>query len=57
MLKSILCDYRDAFMLVEGTITITGHGDDIVKGADERIKDIIFKSYAQFKRMNNWNIQ
>ena len=40
MLKSILCDYRDAFILVKGTIAVTGHGDDIVKGADERSKNI-----------------
>ena len=31
-----LCDYRDAYMLVKGTITITGHGDDNPrKRADE----------------------
>ena len=28
MLKSSLCDYADAFILVKGTITITGAGDD-----------------------------
>ena len=28
MLKSILCDYSDAYMLVKGNITITGAGDD-----------------------------
>ena len=27
-LKTILCDYRDAYILVKGRITITGAGDD-----------------------------
>ena len=28
MLKSSLCDYADAYILVKGTVTITGAGDD-----------------------------
>ena len=28
MLRCILCDYADAYILVKGTITITGTGDD-----------------------------
>ena len=28
MLKSSLCDYSDAYILVKGKITITGLGDD-----------------------------
>ena len=28
MLKSSLCDYSDAYILVKGTITITGDGND-----------------------------
>ena len=28
MLKSSLCDYRDAYILVSGTITIDGEGAD-----------------------------
>ena len=28
MLRSGLCDYADAYLLVEGTITITGAGDN-----------------------------
>ena len=28
MLKSNLCDYTDAYILVKGTIIITGAGDD-----------------------------
>ena len=28
MLRSNLCDYADPYVLVKGTITITGTGDD-----------------------------
>ena len=28
MLRSNLCDYADTYILVKGTITITGTGDD-----------------------------
>ena len=35
MLRSILCDYSDAYVLVNVTITITGEGaDDAEKRAD-----------------------
>ena len=37
MLKSSLCDYSDAYILVSGTITIT-RADDAAKRADERKK-------------------
>ena len=38
MLRSKLCDYADAYILVKGTITITGAGnDDATKRADERV--------------------
>ena len=47
MLKSGLCDYSDAYILVSGTIT--GNGDnDTVKRADEREKGVIFKNCAPF---------
>ena len=36
-LKPSLCDYSDAYMLVEGTRKITEHGDD---GAEERADEI-----------------
>ena len=37
MLRSNLYDYADAYILVKGTITITGVGnDDATKQADER---------------------
>ena len=38
MLKSILCDYREAYILVKRTITITGVGSDATaRQADEKI--------------------
>ena len=37
VIKSNLCDYSDAYILVSGTITITGAGDeDAAKRTDER---------------------
>ena len=47
MLRSNLCDYADAYILVKGTITITGDGNDYAeKQADERDKGVIFKNCA-----------
>ena len=52
MLKSSLCDCSDAYILVKGTITITGAGDDAAaKQADERDKGVLFKNCVQFM---NW---
>ena len=49
MLQSILCDYSDTYILVSGTITITGAGaDDTAKRLDERNKRVIFKNCAPF---------
>ena len=49
MLRSNLCDYADAYILVKGTITITGAGDDdAAKQLDERNKGVIFKNCAPF---------
>ena len=49
MLKSSLCDYSDAYILVKGTITIAGAGDDIAaRQTDERDKGAIFKNCAPF---------
>ena len=42
MLKSRLCDYSDAYILVSGTITINA------KRLDERNKGIIFQNCAPF---------
>ena len=45
MLRSSLCDYADAYILVKGTITITGAGDNAaVRQADESNKGAIFKN-------------
>ena len=58
MLRSSLCDYADAYILVKRTITITGAGeDDAAKRLDERNKGVIFKNCAPFtkciRRINN----
>ena len=46
-----LCDYADAYILVKGTITITGAGDDAAaRRADERNKGVIFKNCAPFTK-------
>ena len=62
MLRSNLCDYADAYMLVNGAITITGAGNDAAaRQADERDKGVIFKNYAPFtkciNKTNNTEIQ
>ena len=61
MLRSNLCDYADAYILVKGTITITGAGnDDAAKRLDERNKGVIFKNWAPLtkciSRINNTDI-
>ena len=61
MLRSILCNYADAYILVKGTITITGAGNnDAAKQLDERDKGVTFKNCAPFtkyiSRINNTNI-
>ena len=61
MLRSNLCDYADAYILVKGTITITGAGnDDAARQGDERDKGVIFKNCAPFtkciSRINNTDI-
>ena len=38
-LSSSLCDYSDAYILVRGTITITGAGNDDAR-LDDRIKEV-----------------
>ena len=49
MLKSSLCDYSDAYILVKGRITITGARPDAAsRQADERDKAVIFKNCAPF---------
>ena len=62
MLKSSLCDYSDACILVKGTITITGAGaDTAARQADERDKGVAFKNCAPFtnciKEINNTRVE
>ena len=59
MPRSNSCDYADAYILVKGTITITGAGnDDAAKRLDERNKVVIFKNCAPFtKCINRINIE
>ena len=47
MLKSSLCCYSDAYILVKGRITITEAGNDAAaRQIDERTKGVIFKNCA-----------
>ena len=59
MLKSNLCDYADAYILVKGTITGAGD-DDAAKRLDEKNKSVIIKNCAPFtkciSRINNRDI-
>ena len=49
MLRSSLCDYSDACILVKGKITINEAGDDAAAmRADERDKGVAFKNCAPF---------
>ena len=61
MLRSNLCDYADAYILVKGTIIINGAGDDdAAKGLDERNKGVMCKNCISFTkcitRINNTDI-
>ena len=49
MLKSSLCDYGDAYILVKGKMTITGAGAyAAARQADEREKNVAFKNSSPF---------
>ena len=49
MLRSNLFDYADAYILVKGTVTITGAEDNAAaRLADERDKGVMFKNCAPF---------
>ena len=51
MLRSNLCDYADSYILVKGTITITGEGDNAnARQADERDRGLTFKNCAPFTK-------
>ena len=61
LLKSSLCNYSDAYILVKEKITVTGTGDTAAnRQADERNKGVIFKNYAPFinckSKINNIKI-
>ena len=61
MLRSNLCDYGDSYILVKGTITVTGVGANAgAIQADERDKGVTFKNCAPFtkciSRINNTDI-
>ena len=60
MLKSNLCDYADAYILVKWTITINvAKNDDAAKRLDERNKGVIFNCVPFTKyisRINNTDI-
>ena len=49
MLKSSLCDYSDAYIILSGTIIIIGEGNnDAAKREDKRNKGVIYKNCAPF---------
>ena len=50
MLRSNLCDYSDAYILVKGTITVTAPGDnnDANNIRDQRNRSLILKNNAPF---------
>ena len=49
MLKSSLCDYSDAYILVKGKITSTGGGDNAAaRQGDERDKGAAFRNCVPF---------
>ena len=43
MLRSALCDFNDAYIVVKGNITLEGEND-----ADKRNKNLEFKNNAPF---------
>ena len=49
IIKSSLCDYSDAYILVKRTKTITeARSDAAAREADERDKDVAFKNCTRF---------
>ena len=49
IIRSILCDYADAYILSKKTITITRAGDDAAaRRPDERNKGVIFQNSVPF---------
>ena len=61
LLKSSLCDYSNAYILVKRRITITGAGADAAaRQGDERNQGVVFKNCAWFlnykSKINNTEI-
>ena len=57
----LVYDYADAYIIVKGTVAITGAGDNnAAKWLDEGSKGVIFKNCARFtkfiKRINGTKI-
>ena len=51
MVRSNLCDYADAYILLKGAITITGAGDNVAaKWLYKRNKGVIFKNCTPFTK-------
>ena len=49
MLKSSLCDYSDAYLLIKRTIIVVGQGPDPSEiAADRKHQQVIFKNCAPF---------
>ena len=49
MLRASLCEYSDTYVIVSGTITITGgENNDAGRRLGERNKEVIFKNCAPF---------
>ena len=49
MLRASLCDYSDTYVIVSGTIAITGgENNDAGRRLGERNKEVIFKNCAPF---------
>ena len=51
MLRSDLCDYSNAYIVVKGTMTVEGDDDD-----KKRNKKLIFKNNAPFRSCNQKSI-
>ena len=48
MIRSDLCDYSDAYILVSGAVTITGVGDDNAKRINKINTGVIFENCVPF---------
>ena len=53
LLKPSLCDYSNAYILVNRTIAITGTAADALQITDERNKKVTFKNWTPFTNCIN----